>query len=88
MRQLLDEVQRGAPGKELGTDRIRVSVIEPGAVWTEFGQNVSEAMKERRETLDALRAEDVAQALVYAFAQPPNVLVEEIPMRPVLRVAP
>ena len=74
--------------KELGPDHIRVSVIEPGAVWTEFGQNVSEAMKERREKLDALRAEDVAQALVYAFAQPPNVLVEEILLRPVLQVAP
>jgi NADP-dependent 3-hydroxy acid dehydrogenase YdfG len=74
--------------KELGPDRIRVSVIEPGAVWTEFGQNVSEAMKERREKLDALSAEDVAQALVYAFAQPANVLVEEILLRPVLQVAP
>lgn len=74
--------------KELGPDRIRISVIEPGAVWTEFGQNVSEAMKERREKLDALSAEDVAQALVYAFAQPANVLVEEILLRPVLQVAP
>jgi NADP-dependent 3-hydroxy acid dehydrogenase YdfG len=74
--------------KELGSDGIRVSVIEPGAVWTEFGQNVSEAMKERREKLDALQAEDVAQALVYAFAQPPNVLVEEILLRPVLQLAP
>lgn len=74
--------------KELGPDRIRVSVIEPGAVWTEFGQNVSEAMQKRREQLDALSAEDVAQALVYAFAQPANVLVEEILLRPVLQVAP
>lgn len=30
--------------KELGPDRIRVSVIEPGAVWTEFEQNVSQAL--------------------------------------------
>jgi NADP-dependent 3-hydroxy acid dehydrogenase YdfG len=74
--------------KELGPDRIRVSVIEPGAVWTEFGQNVGEEMKERREKLDALHAEDVAQALVYAFAQPPNVLVAEMLLRPVLQVAP
>lgn len=74
--------------KELGPDRIRVSVIEPGAVWTEFGQNVSDALKERREKLDALSAQDVAQALVYAFAQPANVLVEEILLRPVLQVAP
>lgn len=74
--------------KELGPERIRVSVIEPGAVWTEFGQNVSEAMKTRREQLDALTSVDIAQALVYVFAQPANVLVEEILLRPVLQVAP
>ncbi len=74
--------------KELGGEGIRVSVIEPGAVWTEFGQNVSEAMRERRESLDALTSEDIAQALVYAFAQPPRVLVEEILIRPVKQVAP
>ena len=53
--------------KELGGEGIRVSVIEPGAVWTEFGQNVSEAMRERRESLDALTSEDVAQALEEAL---------------------
>jgi NADP-dependent 3-hydroxy acid dehydrogenase YdfG len=74
--------------KELGPERIRVSVIEPGAVWTEFGQNVSEAMKTRRAQLNALTSVDIAQALVYAFAQPANVLVEEILLRPVLQVAP
>jgi NADP-dependent 3-hydroxy acid dehydrogenase YdfG len=74
--------------KELGGEGIRVSVIEPGAVWTEFGQNVSDAMRERRESLDALTSQDVAQALVYAFAQPPRVLVEEILIRPVRQVAP
>lgn len=74
--------------KELGGEGIRVSVIEPGAVWTEFGQNVSDAMRERRESLDALTSKDVAQALVYAFAQPPRVLVEEILIRPVRQVAP
>ncbi|MEE3503792.1 SDR family oxidoreductase [Acidiphilium acidophilum] len=75
--------------KELGPDGIRVSVIEPGAVWTEWGHNVSEeAMRERRATVDALTAEDVAQALVYSFAQHPRVLVEEILVRPVKQIAP
>ena len=75
--------------KELGLEGIRVSVIAPGAVWTEFGHNVpQEALQERREILDALTAEDVAQALVYAFAQHPRVLVEEILVRPVKQVAP
>ena len=75
--------------KELGPEGIRVSVIEPGAVWTEWGHNVpEEAMRERRETVDALTAEDVAQALVYSFAQDPRVLVEEILIRPVKQIAP
>lgn len=74
--------------KELGPEGIRLSVLEPGAVWTEFGENVSEALRTRRESLDAMAPEDVAQALVYAFAQPANVLIEEILMRPVLQVAP
>ena len=75
--------------KEVGEQGIRVGLIEPGAVWTEWGHNVPEAaMRERRETVDALHAEDVAQALVYAFAQPPRVLVEEILVRPVRQIAP
>jgi NADP-dependent 3-hydroxy acid dehydrogenase YdfG len=75
--------------KELGPDGIRVSVVEPGAVWTEFGDNVPKAaLRERRASLDALTAEDVAQAVVYAFAQHPRVLVEEVLVRPVKQVAP
>jgi len=75
--------------KELGADGIRVTVIEPGAVWTEFGHNVSEdALRERRQSIDALMPGDVAQSLVYAFAQPPRVLVQEILIRPVKQVAP
>ena len=75
--------------KELGEDGIRVSLIEPGATWTEWGHNIPDAVKnERRERLDALKPEDVAQALVYSFAQAPNVLVEEILIRPVKQIAP
>ena len=70
--------------KELGGEGIRVSLIEPGSVWTEWGNNVTEeAMRERREKVDALRAEDIAQALVYAFAQPANVNVQELLVLPV-----
>jgi NADP-dependent 3-hydroxy acid dehydrogenase YdfG len=74
--------------KELGDEGIRVAVIEPGAARTEFGANVAEAMAERWAQLDAMTGEDVAQALVYAFAQPARVLVEEIMLRPVKQIAP
>jgi NADP-dependent 3-hydroxy acid dehydrogenase YdfG len=74
--------------KELGDEGIRVAVLEPGAVRTEFGANVAEAMEARWAQLDALTGADVAQALVYAFAQPARVLVEEILVRPVKQIAP
>lgn len=63
-------------------------MIEAGVVSAEFGQNVSDALRDRRESLDALASEDVAYAVVYAFAQPPRVLVEEILIRQVKQVAP
>lgn len=75
--------------KELGPEGIRVALIEPGAVWTHWGHHVpADQMKARRESLDALHAEDIAQALVYSFAQPANVLVEEILVRPVRQLSP
>lgn len=74
--------------KELGEEGIRVTVLEPGAVWTEFGENVSDALLERRTQLEAMKSVDVAQALVFAFAQPANVLIQEILMRPVRQIAP
>lgn len=70
--------------KELGEKGIRVSLIEPGAVWTEWGgtSDADMAHKHRAE-VDALQPVDIAQALVYSFAQPAGVLVGEILVRPI-----
>lgn len=73
--------------QELAGDGIRVSLIHPGAVHTEWGHNVpAEAMRERREAIAALHPEDVARALVYTFAQPANVLLGDIVIRPSLQL--
>lgn len=75
--------------KELGTEGIRVSLIEPGAVYTEWGHNVpEEQMKARRDSVQALHAEDVAQALLWAFAQPPHVNAQESLILPTRQVSP
>lgn len=75
--------------KELGEDGIRVSLIEPGAVRTNWGFNVpAERMEERREKLEALHAEDIANALVYAFAQPGHVNLQELLVMPTKQVSP
>ncbi len=63
-----------------------VALIEPEVAWAEWGFNMPEqAMRERRDTLDALHPEDVPQALLYGFAQPANVLVEELLVCPCVR---
>ncbi|HKJ10680.1 MAG TPA: SDR family NAD(P)-dependent oxidoreductase [Gammaproteobacteria bacterium] len=75
--------------KELGPEGIRVSLIEPGAVYTQWGYNVSEqAMRERRDSVEALHAEDVATALVHAFVQPANVNLQEMLIMPTRQTYP
>ena len=75
--------------KELGPEGIRVSLIEPGAVYTDWGYNVpAEQMKARRDSLEALHAEDIAQALLYAFAQPAHVNAQELLILPTRQVSP
>jgi NADP-dependent 3-hydroxy acid dehydrogenase YdfG len=69
---------------------IRVTLIEPGYVDTELqGHNthpiVIEQMNKMRESLGedgVLRAEDIANAIVYATSQPKHVSVNEILVRP------
>lgn len=75
--------------KELGEDGIRVSLIEPGATYTNWGYNVSdEQMQQRRDSVEALQAEDIANALVYGFAQPSHVNVQELLVMPTRQVSP
>ncbi len=66
---------------------IRVTIIEPGSVETELlGHNnpmVLEAAKKFREqTGKALESQDIADAIVYALAQPPHVSINEVLVRP------
>ncbi|MFY2834671.1 SDR family oxidoreductase [Achromobacter xylosoxidans] len=73
--------------QELAGDGIRVSLIHPGAVHTDWGHGVPpEVMRERREAIQALHPDDVARALVYVFAQPAHVLLDDIVIRPSLQL--
>ncbi|MGF1473129.1 MAG: SDR family oxidoreductase [Rubrobacteraceae bacterium] len=72
--------------KELVEDGIRVTIVEPGAVATELPDHISD--DEAQETVSAitsietLQAEDIANAVAYAVAQPQRVNVNEILIMP------
>jgi NADP-dependent 3-hydroxy acid dehydrogenase YdfG len=53
---------------------VRVTLIEPGMVDTPFFENPPK--------MEALQADDIARAVMYAVAQPPHVDVNEILVRP------
>ena len=60
--------------QELADTDIRTTLIEPGMVDTPFFEN---------QVSDALEADDIARAVMFALAQPGHVDVNEILVRPV-----
>jgi NADP-dependent 3-hydroxy acid dehydrogenase YdfG len=68
---------------------IRVTVVEPGFVETELqGHNAENPMvmqateKMRAEIGELLQPEDIAEAILYALAQPQHVSINEVLVRP------
>jgi NADP-dependent 3-hydroxy acid dehydrogenase YdfG len=68
--------------QEVAGRRVRVSVLEPAAVETEFFS--SAVLKERRSSWDItpLKPEDVAGVIGYTLALPANVAISELLVRP------
>jgi NADP-dependent 3-hydroxy acid dehydrogenase YdfG len=60
--------------QELNDTGVRVTLIEPGMVDTPFFENGAGDW--------ALKADDIARAVLYAVKQPPHVDVNEILIRP------
>jgi len=67
---------------------IRTTIISPGAVATELAESVTEPdLRERTRAFYAIAisADAVARAIAYAIAEPPEVDVNEILLRPTLQ---
>lgn len=64
-----------AARQELNDTGIRVTLIEPGMVDTPFFES--------KPSIEALQADDIARAVMYAVSQPPHVDVNEILIRPI-----
>ncbi len=72
--------------REVCGDGVRVTVIEPGAVKTEFVSqmraDVREVVARRLGDMEQLESEDVAGAILYAVTQPPRVNVNILTLYP------
>lgn len=75
---------------ELGPRGVRVRTIEPGLVATELGDAISDP--QQREFLDSFRAqvppiapEDIASAIAYTVAAPPQVNIAEVIVVPTIQ---
>ena len=72
--------------QELLEDNIRVTIVEPGAVATELTDHITDEDARESvgalESIERLRSEDIANAIVYAVTQPERVSVNEILIRP------
>lgn len=60
---------------------IRVTIIEPGLVDTPLARNIP-AVRPLLHALEPLTPENIADAIVYAFRQPAEVVVSELTIRP------
>ena len=72
--------------QEVAPAGLRVTLIEPGAVATELGGHnrpeIIDAMRKMFADVKPLEADDIANAIVYAISQGPNVAVNEVLVRP------
>jgi clavulanate-9-aldehyde reductase len=72
--------------QELAPHDVRVTTINPGAVETELRTHLSEDLqqqqRERFADVEVLQAQDIADAIVYAIAQPPHVSINDVLVRP------
>jgi NADP-dependent 3-hydroxy acid dehydrogenase YdfG len=76
--------------QEVTERNIRVTLVEPGAVATELASHnrpeIQEVIRKTFAGTDLLAADDIANAILYAIGQPPNVSVNEVLIRPTSQV--
>jgi NADP-dependent 3-hydroxy acid dehydrogenase YdfG len=74
--------------QEVHSQRIRVTVIEPGATESELDRHTTDPEMKRQiaarsAAMESLSSEDVAAAILYAVTQPSRVSVNELLIRPI-----
>jgi NADP-dependent 3-hydroxy acid dehydrogenase YdfG len=72
--------------QEFARRKVRMTVVEPGAVDTELTDHLRDGVREevrgRFADIESLRSEDIADAIAYTVTRPWHVSVNEILIRP------
>jgi len=74
---------------ELAAKRVKLTLIEPGVIDSDFGRAIDKELEEAMEELEIERAlgpEDVANAVIFALTQPSHVAVNTLMLRPTTQV--
>jgi NADP-dependent 3-hydroxy acid dehydrogenase YdfG len=72
--------------QEVTTRHVRVSIIEPGAVMTELASHnrpeIIEGLRANFGQTEMMRAEDIAESILFTVTRPRHVAVNEVLIRP------
>lgn len=72
--------------KELNPEKIRVTLIEPGAVDTDMQPGSSDDKQHQLQELEMLPAEDIAIAVAFCIAQPERSNIVNLQIKPLLQI--
>jgi NADP-dependent 3-hydroxy acid dehydrogenase YdfG len=72
--------------KEVNENGIKVTLIEPGAVGTNMQPASADEQSKKQESMEMLKAEDIAAAIFYALEQPLRCDVVDLKIRPHLQM--
>ena len=69
--------------KKLADDNIRVMLIEPGKVSTDFFDWSPEEREKKTSSGEAMKAEDIAEAIIFGLTLPERCLMSMMQIRPI-----
>lgn len=71
--------------KELNPHHIHVTLIEPGAVYTDMQEAPAEELKEKVKNEEMLLSKDIARAILFCLSQPKRSSIVSLQIKPLMQ---